>query len=194
MKHAGTQRRRAPWVAPILAALTVALAACGDDPFAFRWNDIPDTAQIYSLARPELNLNSGFSFYDGRAIAVELPSATGFWDLAVDTQGGSLVLLPPGALGIAGSRARIAALPATAYADVLEAPGDTLVYVGGSAVPVVAGTIYVFRTNLRPGSFSATCSYYAKMEPLVIDAAAGILSFQYITSPICNSRDFVPPQ
>ncbi|MDH3205258.1 MAG: hypothetical protein OEO79_01520 [Gemmatimonadota bacterium] len=192
-KHLVHERWKAPRVTAALAALTISLTACGDDPFAFRWSDAPDTAQIYSLARPELNIESGFSFADGRAIAIELPSATGFWDAALDTQGGSLVLLPPGALGIT-SRARIAVLPATAYGDVVEAPADTLLYEADDPVPVVAGTIYVIRTNLRPGSFNSTCSYYGKMEPLVIDVPNGILTFRYITSPICNSRDLIPPE
>ena len=192
-KHAGYERWKAPRVPVALAVLAVSLAACGDDPFAFNWSDVPDTTRIYSLDRPELNISSGFSFYEGVPVVIEDATSTGFWDLALDTQGGSLVLLPPGALGIDG-RARIAALPSTPYADVAEAPGDTLVYVANDPVPVVAGTTYVIRTNLRPGSFSATCSYYAKMEPLVIDAVGGSLTFRYITSPICNSRDLVPPQ
>jgi len=193
MKHAGYQRTKAPRIAAVGAALVVSLTACGDDPFAFNWSDVPDTARIYSLARPELNIASAFGFFEGVAVAVEDPVSTGFWDAALDTQGGSLVLLPPGALGIP-SRARIAALPNTLFSDVVEAPEDTLVYVGNDPVPVVAGSVYVIRTNLRPGSFSATCSYYSKMEPLVIDAAGGSLTFRYVTSPICNSRDLVPPQ
>ena len=191
--HAGYGRWRAPRVAAVAAGLAMALTACGDDPFTFRWSDAPDTAQIFSIARPELNAASGFSFYDGLAFAIELPVATGRWDVALDTEGGSLVLLPPGALGIT-SRARIAALPATSYSDVTEAPADTLLYEANDPVPVVAGTIYVIRTNLRPGSFNSSCTYYAKMEPIDIDLAGGSLTFQYITSPICNSRDLIPPE
>ena len=26
------------------------------DPFTYNWSDVPDTVQIYSLARPELNV------------------------------------------------------------------------------------------------------------------------------------------
>ena len=176
-----------------MAALAVAATACGDDPFTFNWSDAPDTAQIYSLARPELNIVSAFSFFDGVSFSVEVPGATGQWDAALDTQGGSLVLLPPGALGVP-SRAGIAALPGMSYGDVQEAPGDTMLYEVSAPVPVEAGTIYIIRTSLRPGSFSATCSYYAKMEPLIIDVAGGALTFRYITSPICNSRDLIPPQ
>lgn len=190
--YAGHGRWRTPLAAAVWVASAVALAACGDDPFSFQWSDVPDTARIYSLARPELNVASGFSFYDGRAVTIETPNATGLWDAALDTQGGSLVLLPPGALGIT-SRARIAVFPGAAYADIVEAPGDTLAYEADEPVLVELGTIYVIRTSLRPGSFGSACTYYAKMEPLVIDVAEGILTFQYITSPICNSRDLIPP-
>jgi hypothetical protein len=186
-------RRIAPRVAALSAALVVLLAACGDDPFAFQWSDVPQTAVIYSLARPELNIPSGFSFYDGAAWPIESPLATGRWDAALDTEDGQLVLLPPGALGIE-ARARIAVYYETAYSEVTRAPSDTTLYSADEAVPVVAGAIYIIRTNLRPGSFGSACSYYSKMEPTEIDAVEGVLKFRYVTSPICNSRDLVPPQ
>jgi hypothetical protein len=193
MTHASRGPRRALGIAPVLAALTGAIGACGDDPFSFRWSDVPDTAQIYSLARPELNVASGFSFLDGASLVIERPAVTGLWDAVLDTQGGELVLLPPGALGVS-SRARIAALPGIAFGDVTEAPGDTLVYVANDPVPVVAGTTYVIRTNVRPCSFGSAGTYYAKMEPITIDAVGGTLTFRYVTNPICNSRDLVPPE
>ena len=81
----------------------------------------------------------------------------------------------------------------TAYGDVVEAPSDTLLYEGDDPVPVQDGALYVIRTNVRPGSFGSACSYYAKMQPLVIDVAEGSLLFRYVTSPICNSRELIPP-
>lgn len=193
--NVGHEWRYAPPVAAAIAVLIVALAACGDDPFAFQWDDTPDTIQLYSIdtiARPELNIPSGFSFYEGVALPIELPGATGRWDVALGTDGGSLVLLPPGALGIT-ARARVAPLPGAAFSDVSEAPVDTLLYVANDPVPVAMGTIYVIRTNPRPGSFSATCTYYAKMEAVDIDVPGGTLLFRYVTNPVCNSRDLVPP-
>jgi len=174
------------------AVLTAALSACGSDPFQYNWSDVPDTVQIYSLARPELNLPSGFSFYDGFSYAVEQPAATGRWDVALDTEGGELVLLPPGAVGIL-SRARIAPLPGIPYGDLTQAPGDGPVWVDNDPVPVTLGTTYAIRTNVRSGSFGSACSYYAKMEPVSIDVAGGLLVFRYTTNPVCNSRDLVPP-
>ena len=163
------------------------LAACGADPFAFNWSDAPDTAVVYSLARPELNLPSAYNFFAGAALPVENPSATGNWDMALDTRGGELVILPPGALGVS-SRARIAALAGLDLDDVLEAPTDSMVYSVSNPVPVELGTIYVIRTGQRAGSFGTRCVYYAKMEPLTLDVANGTM-----TNPVCNDRSLVPP-
>jgi hypothetical protein len=195
MAHVTDHNSQKRWPAPSVAAvvaLLVGLVGCGDDPFAFNWNDAPDTVQLYSLARPELNLLSGFSFFDRAAVLVEAPGATGTWDIAVDTRGQELVLLPPGALGIT-ARAAIGVLGAVSFDDVTEAPEDTLLYEPDEPVSVANGTVYVVRTNRRPGSFGSSCVYYAKLEPVAIDLPGEVLTFRYVSSPICNSRDLVPP-
>ncbi len=186
-------RARWPVVAAIAAALSVGAAGCGDDPFAFNWSDRPDTVVLYSLARPELNLESGFNFLQDRRVRVEAPSATGTWDVAVDTRGGALVLLPPGALGVT-STARITSLDGLSLEDVREAPSDTLVYTADQPVPVRFGTVYVVKTNRAPGSFGSSCVYHAKVEAVEIDVAGGTLTFRHVTNPVCNSRDLVPPR
>jgi hypothetical protein len=103
------------------------------------------------------------------------------------------VLLPPGALGVT-SEARIATIEGMALEDVTEAPADTAVYVGDQPVAVAPGTVYVVKTNRVPGSFGSRCVYYAKVEAVAIDVAAGTLEFRYVTNPVCNSRDLVPPR
>src|SRR5690606_36377996 len=102
-------RSRAPKIGALVAALATGLAACGDDPFAFNWSDRPDTVVLYSMARPEMTVPSGFNFYAKQKVPVEAPNATGNWDVALDTREGDLVFLPPGALCIQ-SRARVAPL------------------------------------------------------------------------------------
>lgn len=171
----------------------VVAAACGDDPFEPQWTAAPDSALIYSLALPDVNLPSAFGFTPGvrSAIVIETPGATGQWDIALDTQGAQLVFLPPGALGI-NSRARIMALPGVDFADVVEAPRDTTLYVADEPLVVTAGTTYVVQTNLIMGSFS-NCLYYAKLEPFAVDVAQGTVEFLYDASPICNDRRLVPP-
>ncbi len=184
--------RHAPKVIALAAALLMGPLACGDDPFAFNWSDRPDTVVLYSLARPELNVPSGFNFLSAATVTIESPRSTGAWDVALDTRGSDLVLLPPGALGV-DSRARIAPLDGLTLADVEEAPSDTAVYVSASPVPVRAGTVYIVRTDQRAGSFGSRCVYYAKMEAIEIDVGEGTLRFQHVTNPVCNDRRLVPP-
>jgi hypothetical protein len=174
------------------AALAVTFTACGDDPFSFDWSDVPDTVQLYSLARPELSLASGFNFFQRFAVRIEDPTATGAWDIALDTRNAELVLLPPGALGVSG-RARVSTIAGVPFDEVVEAPGDTLLYEGNAPVPVVAGTVYVVSTNRSVGNFGSSCIYYAKMGPVLIDVAGGVLQFRYVSSPVCNSRELTPP-
>ena len=183
---------RWPAVAAAVAALLVATAACGDDPFEFDWSDRPDTVLLYSLARPELNLVSGFNFLQRTPITIEATTATGTWDAAVDTRGGAIVLMPPGAFGIV-TTARITTLEDMRLEDVTSAPGDTTVYVADEPVPVEAGNVYVVKTNRTAGSFGSSCVYYAKLEPVVIDPIGGTLTFRHVTNPVCNSLDLVPP-
>ena len=184
---------RWPRTVALVAALLVGGAACGTDPFAFDWSDTPDTVLLYSMARPELNLKSAFNFRQRASVEVEALSASGSWDAAVDTRGGEIVLLPPGALGVIGA-ARITTLPGLTLADVVQAPSDTLVYVSDRPVAMAMGSVYVIRTNRSRGSYGTSCTYYAKMTPVVIDAVGGTLTFEYVTNPVCNSTDLVPPK
>ena len=189
-----TRVTRSKWPGGLAAAaaLLMGLVGCSGDPFAFNWNDTPDTVLLFSLARPELNLVSGFAFFQRVPIRIEAANATGTWDAALDTRGAELVLLPPGALGVTSS-ARITALQGMSFEDVTQAPADTMVYVADEPVPVRFGTVYVIRTNRATGSFGSSCVYYAKLEPVVIDVPGGTLTFRYVTNPICNSQDLVPP-
>jgi hypothetical protein len=176
----------------LLMAAVTATAGC-EDPFEVRWEAQTDTALIYSLARPEPNLPSAFNFYFRAPIAVEAPGSTGQWDIALDTEGGRLVLVPPRALGI-NSRARIAALPGVSFQDVTDAPADTVSYVSNRSVPLDLGTIYVVQTSEQSGSFGQRCVFFAKMEPLVLDAVAGTLKFAFDASPVCNDTRLIPPE
>jgi len=191
-KEARPGHRHAPKAAALAAALLTGLAACGSDPFAFNWSDAPDTVVLYSLARPETNLPSGYNFYSSARVVVEAPGATGSWDVALATDGADLVFLPPGALGV-DSRARIAVLEGMALDEVTAAPADTAAFAVADTVPVRLGTTYVVRTGQRTGSFGTRCVYYAKVEAVEIDVAGGTLTFREVTNPVCNNRRLVPP-
>lgn len=142
-----SKSRRAGLAVFTAFAVGAVATACGDDPFQVRWLESPDTVLLYSLARPELNLVSGFNFQARFPIIIERATSTGDWDIAVDTRDGQIVLLPPGALGVR-SRAGIAELPGEDFEDVIEAPDDTAAYTSTDPVPVRMGTIYVIRKSV----------------------------------------------
>lgn len=182
--------------AAAVAALAVlggsmVLAGCNDT-FQPTWTTFVDTAVLFTLARPELNLPTAFSFNGRRSYRVEAPGATGNWDIALDTEDGALVLLPPGALGIS-SRAGIAALPGVTFEAADEAPTDSTAYVTKDPVTVTLGSVYAVRTGEVPGSFGGTCVYYGKMEPLEMDVELGTLTFLYDSNPLCNDNRLIPP-
>jgi hypothetical protein len=193
-QHSAQARSRVSCIAALASALLVGLAGCGDDPFTATWFDEPDTTVLYSMQRPvEENLASGFSFYDRLPIRIEAPGATGNWDVALDTRGGELVLLPPGALGIT-AKAGIASLGAVPFGDIREAPSDTLLYELDAAVGMTLNHVYVVRTNRRRGNFGSSCVHYAKLSPVVLDLAENLMHFEYVASPICNNRDLFSPE
>ena len=169
------------------------VSACGRDPFQIDWVEAPDTVLLYSLARPQLNLVSGFAFYDRSAVRIEDSEATGNWDVAVDTRNGKIVLVAPGVFGV-DSKARVARIPGVTFAEVIEAPADTALYFATTPVPVEMGSVYVIQTRQGYGSFGRVCVYYAKLEPLEIDPVGGTLRFVYDSSPVCNDRKLIPPE
>ena len=168
-------------------------AGCEANPLAPPlWTAVTDTAVIYSLAKPQLDLLSAFNFRERAPVRIETTGGATQWDIALDTRAGQLVLLPPGALGVQ-SAGRIMRLANSTFASVEEAPKDTLVYSATQALPVDLKSVYVIKTDRRVTEFGGACSYYAKMAPIAADVAAGTLRFIYDASPLCNDRKLVPP-
>lgn len=169
-----------------------AVAACGDNPFALNWSADPDSALIYSLARPELNLPSGFDFTTRRTVEIQEPGATGTWDVLVDTEGGELVFRVPIFYDIP-SDARVAVFENMSFDEILEAPEDTLDYVGEESIPLRMGNTYVIQTHQGTDQFGQRCHFFAKLEPLAIDVAQGTFKFLFDRNPLCEDLDLVPP-
>jgi hypothetical protein len=175
-----------------LVGLSLVAVACEDDPFALSWENLPDTAMIYSRARPELYLPTGYNFVSRSPVLIESPTFSTRWDLILDTVEGEMVFLPPRTFGVV-STAGIAPLGAVVFEEVGQAPSDTTDYVRDQPVPVVEGHVYVIRTHQEPNNFGQLCVFYAKMEPLVADVDAGTLEFLIDTNPICNDRTLIAP-
>ena len=180
-----------PYVA-VAAIFTLTAAACGSNPFELVWETSGlDTALIYSMARPELNLPSAFDFSSHRSLRIEAPGSTGSWDLVLDTQGGELVVLPPGALGI-DSQAGIVPFPGLRFDELSEAPKDTTLYNTDEPTLLVAGSSYVVRTRRGPDRFGILCVFYGKFQTLEIEPTQGRVTFMYQVNPLCGDRKLVP--
>ncbi len=194
MLHADGKRGRVPVFCALAGLALAGSAACGDDPFQQQWTDTtPDTVTLYSLAAPSLNLPSGFNFTPvPEPVIVESTNSTGQWDVVFDTQDGQLVALAPGAFGI-DSRARLAERANAQFAEVEEAPGDTASYTATEPLTLTTSSVYVVRTHQALGLFGVRCVYFAKFQPLRLDAELGELDILYIASPVCNDRRLVPP-
>lgn len=172
-------------------SLLILTSACSD-PFALEWIAAPDTVLLYSITRPELNVDSGFDFLRRQSIRVEAPSATNGWDMVVDTDGASMFLLPPGALGIE-SEAAILEMPGAEFDVIEEAPReDDERYVTDDPVRVQIGVLYVIRTRRQVSTFGQLCNHYAKLVPVSVDIAEQSLTFLYDTNRLCNSRKLQP--
>ena len=183
----GTRSLSAAAAALILATMT---AACGDDPFTITWISTPDTALLYTLARPELGLPSAFDFFDRTRFVVEQPGSTNLWDVAVDTRDGKLALLPPPALEVF-NEARVTVIENVSFDDVVEAPADTTLYSVDQPVFLALGNVYVVRTREQRTNFGV-CMLYAKLEPLILDQEVGSVTFVYDYNPRCDDRHLQP--
>lgn len=176
----------------VLLCGSATLAGCSD-PFQLNWTQQPDTVTLFSLARPELNLESGFDLVRRRAVTIQQPGQTGNWDFVLDTQGGQLVMSPPRVFGI-DSDAQIAVFAGQRFDQIFEAPEDTASYVGDVPVPLELGTTYVFQTHVGQDSFGQSCHFFSKLEPLEINVTLGTLRFVYDTNPLCEDLELIPPE
>lgn len=175
-----------------LLGLIAATSACEDE-FQFLPEMRPDTATVYSLALPQLNLPSAFSLGAtafGPRVFETVEAGT--WDIVLDTEDGALVLLLPEDFGLI-TRTRITTLANNpAFETVVEAPRDTALYVASGPVTLSTSEVYVVRSHEEPGLFGARCTYFTKLQPIRLDAAAGEADFNLATNVNCNDRRLVP--
>ena len=178
--------------AVLFFALAFGLTGCGRNIFEQKWTlaDV-DTVQIYSLARPELNLPSGFDFVARLPFVLKSTGATSSWDVLLDTRDGQLVFLLPGTLGLT-TATLVLPMPETAFDDVIKAPKDTTLYTRDMPLPVETGTLYVVRTHKGQDRLGLSCVFYGKFQPLVIEPARGSVQFVYDVNVLCDDRALIP--
>ncbi|MDE0806204.1 MAG: hypothetical protein OSA24_01530 [Longimicrobiales bacterium] len=173
--------------------ISVNLTSCSrDNPFDLKWTEAnPDTASIYSLSRPELNLPSGFDLVERTVVKIEDPNATGNWDFLLDSRNGELVFVPPAVFGIE-SEAKMMRLPGLNFDEVLEAPSDTSFYSSDEVVPVETGSVYVVQTHRGKNKFGMLCVFYGKLQPLESRLANGTVTFIFDRNELCGELNLVP--
>jgi len=178
---------------PLVLLLSV---ACDDGLEPSPWNATPDTLVLYSASRAEyVNLGSGLDITSDpvTTIPLEAPGVTGNWDFALLDVNGGLALVPAVTLApVTGSRSRLLELQGAVLADVEEAPSDSTRYTA-QPVQLRTGSVYVLRSR-RSSCGYTNGSRYAKLQPVEVDVARGIVRFAIVRNPFCDLRSLVPPQ
>ena len=175
------------------AGASVALTACDDGIQPLIWANVPDTVDLYSLARTEFVDRPGAytlayqaPVAPGPLVLETLPSTLAFeFDFAVsEDESGAFILLPTGVF--AQSNARPGILDTVATFDGLErAPRDG--YITDEPVEARTDVVYVIRSRqTRSG-----CFYYGKMEILELDPA-GIVTLRVLANINCSDRSLIP--
>ncbi len=170
-----------------------ALTACSDNTGTIAWAASPDTVTLISASRPDASgLGSGFDIVSRLPVVIEALGASGAYDFAITEQNNAFQLTPPGVLLGVSNRAGIATTTATDITAVRSAPSDTAAFVQLRSVPVQVGPVYVIRSR-RVSCILTTGSYYAKMQVISVDPAAGVVKFQVVENPNCGDQALVPP-
>lgn len=179
----------------LLLGSTLFLGGC-DDQFGPRdWFNLPDTVDLYSLARTEFigepaayDFVPPFGGLRGRAVIVERqkPGSPFDFDVAVtEDDPGSFLLLPAGVFTGFQITPGIFVDSANTFETVERAPREG--YTIDEPVPAETGLLYVVRTRSVQGG----CLHYAKMEVLEL-SPDGIATIRALTNPNCNDRALRP--
>ncbi len=176
-----------------LPIAALAVAACNDNLGPLQWSDVPDTVTLYSASRPALTgLESGFDFTGPRPVVLESSSTGQSFDVVLTDQNGAFSLLPSGALLGAVTRAGIASVTADSLKAIQKAPTDTAAYQQKAPVRMTPGSFFVVRSR-RVSCLLTTGSYYAKLQVISVDPAAGTMKFAYVRNPSCGDQTLIPP-
>jgi hypothetical protein len=179
------------------AILALALTAC-DDPNAGLFDpiigeDTVDLAVPLAAASVPTALDIAFANSPIRGRFPELVADAEQWDFAIRREGGELRLVPAGIFGfrnpIGGiSRAAVSLPLGVPLADVDRASGNQL----DTILPVALqqGAVYVLRSRRTSAAFGG-CENYAKIQPLAVDVAAGLVKLRVVGNARCNDPRLV---
>jgi hypothetical protein len=175
------------------AILALALTAC-DDPNAGLFDPIigEDTVDLaVPLVDPSVPtaLDVAFANSPIRGRFPELVADAEQWDFAIRREGGELLLVPAAVFGfrnpIGGASTAAVTVPLNrGFDEVVEAPGRGSL-LSDTAMPIEQGEVYVVRSRRTSAAFGG-CENYAKVVPLTVDVAAGLVKLRVLGNARCN--------
>lgn len=174
----------------ILAALAVAIAACGSDPFAMKasYGTEPFTFSLYALSGTgPANAPAALDLQTHAAVKVD---GTFGFDLAFDLdRTGKIVLIPQRLVGTPLAGARIVSMQRISgtYESVLEAPQRN--WVLDSTFTVAVGEVVGVKLTSSSCVYQLSQDMYAK---LVVDSVktGGLIFGRGVIDPNCGFRSF----
>lgn len=174
----------------LLIASALLFSGC-DDAFGPQpWGFLPDTVNLYSLARAEhIGQPAGYDFVNLQQVVVEgLRPTPASFDLAVtETEDGDFELLPAGLFTGFAITPGLQADSVGTFAGIDVAPRDGYTVDG----PVAADTNVVYVVRSRDGGNG--CVRYGKLEILEL-RDDGVAVIRAIRNPNCNDRDLLPSE
>lgn len=183
-----------------VSLLTLALVAC-DDPNSGLYDPIirDDTVSLaIPTVAPEvptaLDIAYASSLIRGRY--PELVSDAEQWDIALRREDdGRLVFVPARIFGFFNPIGGLSSAAITAplnrdFAEVIEAPGRATL-LSDSVIPIALGDVYVLRSR-RTGATYGGCENYAKLQPISVDATAGLVTLRVVGNARCNDPRLAP--
>ena len=164
--------------------------------YRINWEENPDTALLYSLARPELNLLSAFDFISqGSRSGSSLPTPPGNGTWCWTPRKASWSSCPPEPWGLTDSKARIIPMGEWSFEEVRRAPSDTTLTSETSRFPWRWATSMSSRPRTVQGFYGRHCVYLRQVRTSRAGPrGSGPSSFLFDVSPECNGRKLYPPK
>jgi hypothetical protein len=109
------------------------------------------------------------------------------WDFLVRIEDGEIVLVPGVEAGTPTSQAALTPpIEGETFESLRETPGQST-FRSDTTIAMVEGAVYAARSRALSG-----CTQFAKMEPLEVDVANGVLEIQLVTNQLCGDARLVP--
>ena len=169
----------------LIAVLPLAgTAACEDNSFFSEPQLRSDTLQLRAPTAAEADAPSALDASVPRVVSPERPQFAGAWDYALRQNGSTFSLIPV----TTRSRSTRPGLQLSTQAfDRIDDASRNRASYSDSAVVLVQGGAYTFRTRQYTGQFGE-CFNYGKLQVLNLDPAAGTARLNVVVNANCDDE------